>query len=64
MEKAISKISRKPSGAKSLPQDEADFERQKAKEIDKLKRAEEYERLALADRTKFGLPGAGGWNSG
>jgi hypothetical protein len=64
MDKARSKLGRRPSGAESLAADEAEFERQKAKEIEKQRRKEEYERLGLGDRTKFGMPGgAGGWQS-
>lgn len=64
MDKAKSKLSRRPSGAETLPDDEQDFERQKAKEVEKQRRKEEYERLGLEDRTKFGMPGAGGWKAG
>ena len=63
MGKAKSRLSRRPSGAEALPDDEEDFERQKAKAIEKQRRKEEYERLGLGDRTKFGFPGAGGWNA-
>lgn len=63
MEKAKSKLGRRPSGADVLPDDEQDFERQKAKAIEKQRRKEEYERLGLGDRTKFGMPGAGGWKA-
>jgi len=64
MDKARSKLGRRPSGAESLAADEAEFERQKAKEIEKQRRKAEYERLGLGDRTKFGMPGgAGGWQS-
>ena len=64
MDKTKSKLGRRPSGAESLPDDEEDFQRQKAKAIEKQRRKEEYERLGLSDRTKFGMSGAGGWNAG
>lgn len=51
------------SGSERLANDESDFERAKAKELEKQRRKEEYERLGLGDRTKFGQPGAGGWNA-
>ena len=63
MDKAKSKLGRRPSGAEALADDEADFERRKAKEVEKQRRKEEYERLGLGERTKFGMPGVGGWNS-
>src|ERR1700761_6087605 len=58
MDKARSKLGRGPIGAEMLPNDEEDFEQQKAKEIEKQRRKEEYERLGLGERTKFGSPGA------
>lgn len=61
--KAKAKMSRSPSGAEELPDDEGDFERQKAKEVEKQKRKDDYERLGLGDRTKYGVSGAGGWKS-
>ena len=64
MDKAKSKLSRRPSGPEALPNDEQDFQRQKAKALEKQRRKEEYERLGLDDRMKFGLKGAGGFNSG
>ncbi|RMX79497.1 hypothetical protein D0869_08268 [Hortaea werneckii] len=64
MEKAKAKLSRsKPSNSESLPGDEADFEKQKAKDVEKQKRKEEYERLGLKEQTTFGLSGAGGWKA-
>ena len=42
MGKAKSRLSRRPSGAEALPDDEEDFERQKAKAIEKQRRKEEY----------------------
>ncbi|KAK4957305.1 hypothetical protein LTR10_005267 [Elasticomyces elasticus] len=59
--KAKAKLSRHPGGAEALADDEEDFQRQKAKEVEKQKRKEEYERLGLGDRTKYGMGGAGGW---
>lgn len=64
MDKAKAKLSRTPSGAEELTDDQEDFERQKAKEVEKQKRKEEYERLSLGDRTKYGVSGAGGWKAG
>ena len=64
MDKAKSKLGRRPSGSQALPNDEQDFERQKAREVEKQRRKEDYERLGLDDRVKFGMKGAGGWNSG
>ncbi|RMZ06411.1 hypothetical protein D0862_04624 [Hortaea werneckii] len=64
MEKAKAKLSRsKPSNSESLPDDNADFERQKAKDVEKQKRKEEYERLGLKEQTTFGLSGSGGWKA-
>lgn len=64
MDKARSKLGRRPSGAESLASDDAEFERQKAKEVEKQRRKADYERLGLGDKTKFGMPGgAGGWQS-
>ncbi|KAI7087315.1 hypothetical protein KC356_g4276 [Hortaea werneckii] len=64
MEKAKAKLSRsKPSNSESLPDNEADFEKQKAKDVEKQKRKEEYERLGLKEQTTFGLNGAGGWKA-
>ena len=60
VDKARAKMS---GGSEKLPNDEGDFERAKAKELEKQRRKEEYERLGLGDRTKFGTPGAGGWNA-
>ena len=64
MDKAKSKLGRRPSNAETLPDDEEDFERQRAKAIEKQRRKEEYERLGLAEQTKFGMAGAGGWRAG
>ena len=63
MDKARSKLGGRPSGAEALPDDEQDFERQKAKAIEKQRRKDEYERLGLGDRTTFGMPGSGNWNA-
>lgn len=63
MEKAKSKLARRPSGAEALPDDEQDFERQKARAIEKQRRKDEYERLGLSDRTKYGMPGSGNWGA-
>ena len=60
MSKAKAKLTRAPSGSEALPDDEADFERQKAKEVVKQKRQEDYERLDLEKKTKFGM-GGGNW---
>jgi len=62
MDKAKQKLGRKPSGADALPDSEEDFERQKAKAVEKQKRKEEYERLGLGDKTKFGMPGSGSFS--
>ncbi|KAK5127165.1 hypothetical protein LTR85_008526 [Meristemomyces frigidus] len=64
MDKAKAKLSRRPSGTEALPDDAEDFERQKAKEIEKQNREKEYERLGLGDKTKYGMSGAGGWKAG
>lgn len=61
MEKAKSKLGRKPSDAESIASSEGEFERQKAKAIEKQKRKEEYERLGLGQKTKFGMGGSGGF---
>lgn len=58
MEKAKSKLGRRPSDAESLASNEEEYERQKAKAIERQRRKEEYERLGLGDKTKFGMPGA------
>ncbi|KAK5131761.1 hypothetical protein LTR08_000592 [Meristemomyces frigidus] len=62
IDKAKAKLSRHPSGAEALPEDEEDFERQKAKDVEKQKRNQDYKRLGLADKTKYGTAGAGGWS--
>nr|POF26094.1 hypothetical protein CFP56_22242 [Quercus suber] len=62
--KARAKLSRHPSGAESLAGGEEEYERLKAKAIEKQKRRDEYERLGLGDRTKFGMQGAGRWEIG
>lgn len=59
MDKARAKF----TGSEKLSNNENDFERAKAKEIEKQRRKEEYEKLGLADITKFGRPGAGNWNA-
>lgn len=43
-----------------LADDEADFERRKAKEEKKEQRKEEYERLGLDKKVHFGAAGDGG----
>ncbi|TKA31816.1 hypothetical protein B0A50_01895 [Salinomyces thailandicus] len=63
MEKAKAKLSRRPSGSEALPNDEKDFEKQEARAVEKQKRKEEYERLGLAEQTKYGMGGAGGWKA-
>ena len=50
-------MSRSPSGSEALPGNELEFERQRAKAVKKQQRKEEYERLGLGDKTKFGTPG-------
>ncbi|KAF2099279.1 hypothetical protein NA57DRAFT_55252 [Rhizodiscina lignyota] len=45
-----------------LPSDEAEFERMRAKEQEKERRREEYERLGLGDKTKFGAGGCEFWS--
>lgn len=57
MDKAKSKLGRSPSGAEALAGDEKEFERQKAKAVEKKRRREEFERLCLEDRTKYGSLG-------
>lgn len=57
MEKAKSKLGRSPAGAEALPSDELEYERQRAKAVEKQRRKEEYERMGLSDRTKYGMPG-------
>ncbi|TKA63845.1 hypothetical protein B0A49_10468 [Cryomyces minteri] len=42
----------------------AEFERQQKRALEKGNRRQEYERLGLGERTKFGVLGAGGWRSG
>ncbi|EMC93596.1 hypothetical protein BAUCODRAFT_37277 [Baudoinia panamericana UAMH 10762] len=64
VDKTVLKLNRRPSGAESLPNDEDDFQRQKAKEVEQQRRKEEYERLGLGERTTLGTPGAGGWRAG
>lgn len=63
LDMAKSKLNRRPSNAETLPGNERDFERSKAKEVKKEKRKEEYERLGLGEKTKMGTPGAGGWSA-
>lgn len=50
----IDKARRKACGEERLAGDEGEFARMKAKEIEKQKRREEYERLDLGERTKLG----------
>ncbi|KAL2352172.1 hypothetical protein BJ546DRAFT_988749 [Cryomyces antarcticus] len=47
-----------------LAYSEAEFERRQKRAVEKENRREEYERLGLGERTKFGVLGAGGWRSG
>lgn len=63
IEKLMDKAKAKMSKSQRLPDDEKEFEKAKAKEIEKQRRKEEYERLGLAEKTKFGTPGAGGWRA-
>ncbi|KAK4635181.1 hypothetical protein CLAFUW4_01427 [Fulvia fulva] len=63
LSKVIDKARGKLSGSEKLPNDESDFERAKAKELEKQRRKEEYERLGLGERTKFGQPGAGSFKA-
>lgn len=57
MDKAKNKLGGSRSGAKTLPSDELEYERQRAKAEEKQRRQEEYERLGLKDRTLYGMPG-------
>lgn len=59
MDKAKAKL----SGSERLPNDEREYQRMQAKEIEKQRRREDYERLGLEERTKFGTPGAGAWHA-
>lgn len=59
MEKAKTRFARRPSGSESLPENEAEFERQKAREVERQQRKEEYERLGLGEKTKLGDPAGG-----
>ena len=61
MDKARSKLGRQPSDSVSIASSEDDFQKQKAKAIEKQRRKEEYERLGLGDRTKYGMGGSGGF---
>lgn len=57
---AIDKVKDKLSGSKDkdvLPSSEAEFDRLREKEREKERRKQEYERLGLADKTKFGQGG-------
>lgn len=56
MDKARSKVGSR-SGSEVLANDELEYERQRAKAAEKQRRKEEYERLGLKDKTKFGQPG-------
>lgn len=62
MDKAKSKLGRSPSGVEALPNDELDYERQRAKAVEKQRRKEEYERLGLSEKTKYGMPGGVSFN--
>lgn len=57
MDKAKNKLGRSTRGTESLPNDELDFERQRAKTLEKQQRKEEYERLGLSEKTKYGSGG-------
>ena len=46
------------SASSRLADDEEDFEQMKAKALEKQRRKEDYERLDLANKTKFGVGGA------
>lgn len=61
IDKAKAKVSKREG--QSLPDDEEDFEKQRAKEVKKEQRKADYERLGLDERVKFGTLGAGGFNS-
>lgn len=58
MDKAKSKM----SGGERLANDENEFEKLKAKEVEKERRKEEYEKLGLGDRTKFGKQSLFSWS--
>ena len=56
----IDKVKDKLSGSKDkdvLPSSSAEFDRLREKEREKERRNQEYERLGLADKTKFGQGG-------
>lgn len=61
IDKARAKLSHR--GSEMLPDDEQDFERQRAKAEKNEQRKADYERLGLDDRVKFGTTGARGFNS-
>ena len=57
---AIDKVKDKLSGSKDkdvLPSSEVKFDHLREKEREKERRKQEYERLGLADKTKFGQGG-------
>ncbi|KXT11786.1 hypothetical protein AC579_9230 [Pseudocercospora musae] len=60
--RAMDKIRSKVTGSERLPSDVSESEKAKAKEIEKQQRKEDYERLAMDYRIKYGLPGAGVWH--
>ena len=62
IDKAKTKLSRRPSDSEALPESEEDFQKQKAKDVKKEKRMADYERLGLAEKTRYGTAGAGGWS--
>lgn len=64
MDKTMSKVTRRNKDAARLSDDDEEFEKQKAKQIEKYRRKAEYEQLALREKTVFGMKGAGGWTSG
>lgn len=62
MSRAMDKIRSKVTGSERLPGDMSESEKAKAKEIEKQQRKEDYEKLAMDYRIKYGLPGAGVWH--
>jgi len=56
-DKARTKLRHGSKDMEELAGDEEEFERQRQKEIEQQKRKEEYEKLALNQKTKFGSGG-------
>lgn len=52
--KIMDRAKSKMTGGERIADNESEFERLKAKEVEKQRRKEEYERLGLGDRTKYG----------